>query len=378
MAKRDYYEVLEVDRNADAETIKKAYRRLAMQYHPDKNPGDKVAEEKFKEASEAYEILGDPKKREIYDRYGHTRGANAGGGPFAGDMGDIFSSIFEGGGFEQFFGRHTSRRRPQGQRGADLRIKVKLKLEEIAKGVEKKLTLKRYQTCGKCNGTGAVDSASFQTCPTCNGSGEVHQRMGGGFFQQIVVSACPTCNGEGRIVKKACVECAGAGRIMGEETVSVKIPAGVSDGTQLKVGGKGHAGQRGGEAGDLLLHFEEQPHELFGRSGINITYDLYISYPDAVLGALVEVPTLDGKVKMKIEPGTSGGEVKRLRGKGIPSVQHAGLVGDQLVHISIYAPKNLGKEELALIEKMKKSEAFQPTHSKSEKSFFERLKDIFS
>ncbi|MCS7085349.1 MAG: DnaJ domain-containing protein, partial [Bacteroidia bacterium] len=202
MAKRDYYEVLEVDRNADAETIKKAYRRLAMRYHPDKNPGDKEAEEKFKEASEAYEVLSDPQKREAYNRYGHRATAAGSGAGFA-DMNDIFSSIFEGG-FEQFFGRQT-RRRQQGQRGADLRVKVKLKLEEIAKGVEKKLTLKRYQTCPKCNGIGAADAASFQTCHTCNGSGEVHQRMGGGFFQQIVVSACPTCHGEGRIVKKACV-----------------------------------------------------------------------------------------------------------------------------------------------------------------------------
>ncbi len=376
MAKRDYYDVLEIDRNADAETIKKAYRRLAMQYHPDKNPGDKVAEEKFKEASEAYEVLSDPQKREAYNRYGHRAGA-MGGGPFSGDMNDIFSSIFEGGGFDQFFGGR-GRRRQQGQRGGDLRIKVKVTLEEIAKGVEKKLTLKRYQTCAKCKGSGAADTSSFQTCQTCNGSGEIHQRMGGGFFQQIVVSSCPTCNGEGRIIKKACVECAGAGRIMGEETVNVKIPAGVSDGTQLSVRGMGHAGQRGGEAGDLLVHFEEQPHEIFGRSGNNITYDLYISYPDAVLGANVEVPTLDGKVKIKIEPGTTGGEVKRLRGKGIPSVHQPGLTGDQLVHISIYAPKNLSKDDMALMEKMRKNPAFQPTGAKAEKSFFDRIKDVFS
>ncbi|MCS6906180.1 MAG: molecular chaperone DnaJ, partial [Bacteroidia bacterium] len=299
MAKRDYYDVLGVPRNADTETIKKAYRKLALQYHPDKNPGNKEAEEKFKEASEAYEVLSDPQKRAQYDKFGH---AGVGGGPQFQDINDIFSRFSEFFGdipFEGFFGgaSRSGRRRSQGQRGQDLRVRLKLTLEEIASGTEKTLKIKRYVVCDTCSGTGAFDSRSVQTCPTCSGTGEVRQQVGGGFFSQIIISVCPNCHGSGKVITRKCPACEGEGRVMKDDVVKVRIPAGVSDGMQLTMRGNGHAGQRGGEPGDLLIQFEEIPHEYFIRQGDNIIYELYINIADAALGATLEVPTLDGKAR---------------------------------------------------------------------------------
>lgn len=382
MAKRDYYDVLGVPKNASAEDIKKAYRKLAIQYHPDKNPGNKEAEDKFKEASEAYEVLSDDQKRARYDNYGHA-GVNdqgfGGGGQDFNDIFSRFSDIFEGTGFEGFFGGGRGgggRRKRQGQRGSDLRIKLKLTLEEVAKGVEKKIKLKRHVTCRECAGTGAFDNSSFQTCNTCAGSGEVRQQVGGGFFSQIVVSACPTCSGEGKIITKACAACAGEGRVPREDGLSVNIPAGVSDGMQLSMRGQGNAGKRGGDPGDLIVQFEEAPHEHLVRDGENVIYDLYLNFADAALGTSVEVPTLDGKARFKVEAGTQSGEIKRLKGKGIPNINGYGA-GDQLVHINIWTPRHLSGEEKKVMEKLRTSANFAPNPGKQEKGFFSKMKEFF-
>jgi molecular chaperone DnaJ len=378
MNKRDYYDILGVSKNADIDTIKKAYRKLALQYHPDKNPGNKEAEEKFKEASEAYEVLGNEQKRAQYDKFGH---AGVGGGPQFQDINDIFSrfgDFFGDSPFESFFGgaARGGRRRQQGQRGQDLRVRVKLTMEEIALGAEKNLKLKRFMVCDTCSGSGAYDSNSLQNCPTCGGTGELRQQVGGGFFSQIVISVCPTCHGTGKVITRKCGVCEGEGRVMKEDTVKVKIPAGVSDGMQLKMRGNGNAGQKGGEAGDLLVQIEEIPHENFVRQGNNIVYELYINIADAALGTTVEVPTLEGKARFKIEPGTQSGEVKRLKGKGIPNIDGYG-VGDELVHINIWTPKQLTHEERQLLEKLRRSPNFNPTATKADKGFFEKMKDLF-
>lgn len=380
MAKRDYYDVLGVPKNAGADDIKKAYRKLAIQYHPDKNPGNAEAEEKFKEASEAYEVLSDEQSRAKYDRFGHeATGAGYGGGGGA-DFNDIFSrfsDIFEGTGFEGFFGgARGGQRRARGQRGADLRIKLKLTLEEIAQGTEKTLKIRRQVTCKSCAGTGAQDGSSHQTCPTCNGVGEVRQQVGGGFFSQIVVSACPTCNGEGKIITQKCMACSGEGRVPEEQSISVNIPAGVSDGMQLSMRGQGNAGKRGGDPGDLLVQFEEIPHEYLVRDGENVIFDLYVNFADAALGANVEVPTLSGKARFKVEPGTQSGEIKRLKGKGIPNINGYGA-GDQLVHVNVWTPRALSSEEKKLLEKLRASDNFIPKPGKSDKGFFSKMKEFF-
>jgi len=388
MAKRDYYEVLGVDRNADADTLKKAYRKLAAKYHPDRNPDDKQAEEKFKEASEAYEVLSDPQKREQYNRFGHdgVRGVGGGAGGFAGqDINDIFSrfsDLFNDQGFDSFFGGGGRggggrRRRAKGQRGSDLRIKIKLTLEEIASGVEKKIRLRRHTTCDTCNGTGAFDSGSYQTCSTCNGSGEVRQQVGGGFFQQIVVSACPRCHGEGVIVTKNCPKCSGEGRIELEETVPINIPAGVAQGMQLSIRGLGNAGIRGGDPGDLLIQVEEEPHQHLVREGDNVIYELYINFADAALGASIDVPTLGGKARLKLDPGTQSGKLLRLKGKGLPNVNGYG-VGDQFVQVNVWTPKNLSSDERKLLEKLRDAANFKPHPSKADKSFLERMREFFN
>ena len=382
MAKRDYYEVLGVGKDADQGAIKKAYRKMAMKYHPDKNPGDAAAEEKFKEAAEAYDVLSNEEKKARYDRYGHAGLGGGGGGYSSVNMEDIFSrfsDIFGGGGspFDSFFSGGGGRRRSRGQRGSDLRVKVKLDLEEVYKGVEKKIKIRRMISCEVCSGSGAENPNDFQTCGTCNGTGEIRRQAGGGFFQQIVVTACPTCQGEGRTLTKACKNCSGEGRMESSEVVEIPIPAGISQGMQLTMRGYGHAGRRGGSSGDLQILIEEKPHEFFSRDGDNVIYELFISFPDAALGRSVEVPTLGGKTRFKISPGTQSGKVFRLKGKGLPNINGYGS-GDQLIQVMVWVPKNLSSKERSQLEAMRESDNFQPNPSGSEKGFFSRLRDMFS
>lgn len=380
MAKRDYYEVLGVDKNADENTIKKAYRKLAMKYHPDRNPDDRVAEEKFKEAAEAYDALGDPDKRARYDRFGHA-GMDQ-GNPFGGGGGmtmeDImtqFGNMFGGGGGGDFFG--GSRRQARGERGSNLRIKVGLTLEEVAQGVTKRIKVKRQKVCEVCDGSGAKDSESVVTCPTCGGAGVVRQVRSTFLGQMATTTTCPTCSGTGTIIKANCSNCKGEGRIYGEDTIEVKIPAGVEADMQLSMRGKGNAGRRGGPAGDLLINITEKPHEFLQRDGQKLIYDLFLNFADAALGTSVEVPTIDGKVKIKVPAGTQSGKIFRLRGKGLPALQGYGQ-GDQLIHVNLWTPKKLSAEETELLERMREMDNFQPQHKKGDKGFFERMKEYFS
>ena len=386
MSKRDYYDVLGVSRSAEASEIKSAYRKLAIKYHPDKNPDDKDAEEKFKEAAEAYEILSNAEKRQRYDQFGHAGSGASGFGGGGGHMNmeDIFSQfgdIFGGGGgspFDSFFGGGGSRsgggRRVQ--RGSNLRIKVKLTLEEIAKGVEKKVKVNKQVSCSTCDGTGAKDKSSYHTCNTCGGAGSVRRVTNTILGQMQTTSTCPTCNGEGVEITAKCTTCKGEGLERGEETIAINIPAGVSEGMQLSMSGKGNAAPRGGIAGDLIILIEEVPHETLKRDGINIIYDLYINFADAALGTSIEIPTIDGKAKIKIDPGTQGGKILRLKGKGIPEV-NSYHKGDQLVYVNVWTPKVVSQEERSLLEKLKSSANFKPQPGKSEKSFFERIKEYF-
>ena len=388
MAKRDYYEVLGVGKGAEDGEIKKAYRKIAMQYHPDRNPGDKSAEEKFKEAAEAYEVLSDKDKRARYDRFGHA-GLSGNGGGFSGGSGgmtmeDIFAQfgdIFgESSPFEGFFGSSRTsggRRRAGGQRGSNLRIQVAPTLEEIANGVTKKIKVKKNVTCDQCSGSGAKDRNSVQTCSTCRGSGYVRQVRSTFLGQMQTTAACPTCNGSGQVVTANCPKCRGEGRVYHEETIEIDIPAGVAEGMQLSMAGKGNAGQRGGPAGDLLINIIEKPHESLQRDGQNLIYDLYLNFADAALGTSVEVPTIEGRVKIKVPPGTQAGKIFRLKDKGLPSVQSYGR-GDQLIHVNVWTPKKLTEEERSLLEKLRNMPNFHPQPGKSEKSFFERMKDFFS
>lgn len=382
MSKRDYYEVLEVAKTATVEEIKKAYRKKAIQYHPDKNPGDKEAEEKFKEAAEAYEVLSDPDKRSRYDQFGH-QGVNGGfGGGFGGggmSMEDIFSHFGDifGGSFGGFggFSSGGSRSRRRTNRGSDLRVKVKLTLKEIATGIEKKIKVKKYVSCKACNGTGAEKGTSYTTCSTCNGSGVVTR------VQQTILGAmqstttCPTCGGEGRIITKKCPECNGEGVRLEEEVITLNIPAGVADGMQLSMSGKGNAARHGGVNGDLLILIEEEPHPELLRDENDLIYNLLLNFSTAALGGTVEVPTIDGKAKVKIDAGTQPGKVLRLRGKGLPSVNRYG-VGDLLVNVSVYVPESLNTEEKRTIEKLGSSKNFVPTQSVKEK-IFSKLRHMF-
>jgi len=386
MTKRDYYEVLGVSKTAAADEIKKAYRKVAMQYHPDRNPGDKSAEEKFKEAAEAYEILSDADKRAKYDRFGHQAFApGMGGGGFNSgnmNMDDIFSQfgdIFGEGMFGNMFGGAGGARtgRGRGSRGSNLRVKIKLNFEEMAKGVTKNIKVKKYVPCNVCNGTGAKDKSSIQTCPTCNGSGQVRKVSNTFLGQMQTVSTCPTCNGEGSTISAKCTHCRGEGRMYAEETVSIDIPAGVQEGMQLSMSGKGNAGERGGAPGDLLIVIEEEAHKELHRDGLNVAFELYITFPEAVFGTTVEVPTIDGRAKIKIPAGTQSGKIFRLKGKGFPEVQGYQR-GDQLVHVNIWTPQNLTPEEKSMLEKMNDSPNFKPQPSKSEKSFFEKVKEVFT
>lgn len=385
--KRDYYEILGVSKSAGADEIKKAYRKVAMQYHPDRNPGDHEAEEKFKEAAEAYEVLSDADKKAKYDRYGHQAFAPGSGG-FGGssNMEDIFSQfgdIFGEDVFGGFFGGGGGRsrggggRRATGQRGSNLRIKLKLNYEEIAKGATKNIKVKKYVTCNTCNGNGAKDKGSMQTCNTCNGNGQVKKIQNTFLGQMQTVSICPTCNGEGTTITAKCTSCKGEGRVYGEEMVNISIPAGVQEGMQLSMSGKGNAGERGGMPGDLIILIEEEQHPELTREGLNVAYDLFITFPDATFGTSVEVPTIDGKAKIKIPAGTQSGKIFRLKGKGFPEV-NGYAKGDQLIQVNIWTPQHLSSDEKSMLEKMNNSQNFKPQPDKNDKSFFEKIKEVFS
>ena len=382
MGKRDFYEILDVSKNASKEDIKKAYRKQALKYHPDKNPGDASAEEKFKEAAEAYEVLSHDDKRARYDRFGHAGLGGAAGGGFGGQgmtiedifssFGDIFGDAF--GGFGGFGGSRRSSRAVR--KGSNLRVKVKLDLQEIAEGAEKKIKVNKYVSCSACDGSGAEGGSSYATCSTCNGNGQV-TRVSNTFLGQMqTVTTCPTCGGEGKIITNKCKQCYGEGIVKEEEIIPISIPAGVAEGMQMTVSGKGNAARRGGINGDLLVMIQEEHHPELIRDGNDLLYNLHISIPQASLGAAVEIPTVENKVKIKIEPGTQPGKILRLRNKGIPDVNGYNR-GDLLVSINVWIPKNLTKEEQKLIEKFGDSPNFIPRPDKSEMNFFERMKGYF-
>ena len=384
MSKRDYYEILEVSKNASADEIKKAYRKKAIQFHPDKNPGNKEAEEKFKEAAEAYEVLSNEDKRRRYDQYGHAGvgGASGGGGVGGGmSMDDIFShfgDIFGGGfgGFGGGFGGFGGSRGGQRvNKGSNLRVKVKLTLQEIASGVEKKIKVKKYVSCSHCKGTGAANGSSYSDCSTCRGTGQVTRISNTILGQMQTTSTCPTCQGEGKIITHKCAECNGEGLMRQDEVVTIQIPAGVEEGMQLSVSGKGNAARRGGINGDLLVLIQEEAHPELIRDGSDLIFNLVMSVPDAILGAAVEIPTVEGKVKVKIEGGTQPGKILRLKGKGLPEI-NGYRRGDLLVRINVYIPKDLSKEDIRLVEKLRESEGFVPGADAGQ-NFFSRMKNMF-
>lgn len=368
MAKRDYYEVLGVSKSASADEIKKAYRKLAIQYHPDKNPDNPEAEEKFKEAAEAYEVLSNPDKKARYDQFGHQGlGGNGGFGSGGMNMEDIFSQfgdIFGGGGFESFFGGGRGGRRTK--KGTNLRVKLKLNLKEIANGVEKKIKVKRQVL---------AEGVTFKTCQTCQGTGQIKKVVNTMLGQMVSASPCHVCGGNGQIVDKKPAEADPRGLILKEEVITINIPAGVADGMQLSMSGKGNE-TAGGIPGDLLIVIEEVEDEILQRDGNNVVYDLYVSFVDAALGEQIEVPTIDGKVKIKIEPGTQSGKILRLKGKGIKDLNGYSR-GDQLIHVNVWTPKQLSKEERSILEGLKNSDNFKPDPGKSEKSFFDKMKEFF-
>jgi molecular chaperone DnaJ len=381
MAKRDYYEVLGVSKSASADEIKKAYRKIAIKFHPDKNPDDPTAEDKFKEAAEAYEVLSDSEKRGRYDQYGH-QGVNGSGGYGHMNMEDIFSQfgdIFGNGSgspFDSFFGGGRSGGGRRVRKGTNLRIKLKLDLEEIANGVEKKIKVKRYVACNTCGGNGSKNGTALQTCSGCQGTGQVKKVVNTMLGQMVSTATCPVCDGDGQKVSQNCEVCQGEGRELKEEVIAINVPAGVGDGMQLSMSGKGNVPQRGGIAGDLLIQIEEEAHPLLKREGNNVVFEQYISFVDAVLGANIEVPTIEGKVKIKIDPGTQGGKILRLRGKGIKDINGYGK-GDQLIHINVWTPKNVSNDERQILEKLRDSDNFVPNPGKNEKGFFEKMKEYF-
>ncbi|MCR4809558.1 MAG: molecular chaperone DnaJ [Prevotella sp.] len=380
--KRDYYEVLGVAKTASEDEIKKAYRQIAIKYHPDRNPGDKQAEEKFKEAAEAYNVLHDPQKRQQYDQFGFS--GPIGGGGFEGfggasmNMDDIFSmfgDIFGGHGFGGF-GRRSGR---QQHRGSDLRLKVRLTLEEINQGVTKKFKVRKDITCNHCHGTGAEDGSSRDTCPTCHGSGVITHTTQSIFGMMQTQGVCPTCQGEGQVIKNKCKQCQGTGVVKGEEVVEITIPAGVAEGMVVNVPGKGNAGQHGGIAGDIQVFIEEENNSTFVRDGNDLIYNLLLDFPTAALGGETDIPTIDGKtLKVKIESGTQPGKTMRLRGKGLPAVQGYGTGrGDLVVNISVYVPKTLSRDERKAIEAFKDSDNFKGDRQTKD-SIFSRFKNYFS
>ena len=385
MAKRDYYEVLGVSKNASADEIKKAYRKLAVKYHPDKNPGNKEAEEKFKEAAEAYSVLSDADKKAKYDQFGHA-GVEGAGPDFSGGFGnlnDILNDLFGGGfgGFGGGFGGFGGfggggRRQERVYKGRDIRVRARLTLEEIAKGVEKEISIEKNVPCPECGGKGAKNSSDIKTCPACNGTGQVQRVVNTFLGQSISYSTCQQCGGEGKIITNPCPKCGGSGLVRQRETIKVKIPAGVESGMQLTVQGEGHAAKNNGINGDLLVVIEEIEHPLFKREGTNLFHTAIISVIDAMLGCEITVPCLDGNQKIKVEAGTQSGKVVKLRGKGLPSLNGYGT-GDLYVKLAVWIPKKLTKEEKALFESLRYNESFRPDPSKEDKSFFEKLKDLF-
>lgn len=380
MTKRDYYEILGVSKSASKEDLRKAYRKLAMQYHPDRNPDNKEAEEKFKEAAEAYEVLSDDSKRANYDRFGHEGLRGSAGFQGFTDINDIFShfsDIFGGGSiFDDFFGggRQYSRgrRRTSGIPGTDLRVTMKLTLEEISTGTSKKIKLKKLVKCDECNGTGAEKGTSLKTCPACGGSGEIRNVSRSVFGQFVNISTCGNCNGEGHVVDSPCRKCMGDGRIHSEATVKIDVPAGVVNNSYMTLRGEGNSGKRGGPAGNLLVVFEEIPHDYFFRDGDDIVYDLLISFPDSVLGNEVEVPTLTGKSMLKIEPGTPAGKLLKMRNKGIKHLNQSGT-GDQIVRINIQVPKKVSAREKELLKELAKLPNIQANPNKDGKGFFKKF-----
>ena len=387
MADKNYYDLLGVKKGAGAEEIKKAYRQQAMKYHPDKNPGDKAAEEKFKEAAEAYDILSNPDKKARYNQFGHAGVGGTSGSGFAGGFtmddifsrfGDIFESMGFGGG--RGFGMHGfgggSRERRM-NRGSDIRIRVKLSLSELAKGTEKTVKINKYHTCPDCQGRGALSSADIKTCESCHGSGMTTRVTQTILGHMQTSTPCHACGGEGTMVAKPCPKCHGEGVIKSSEEISFNIPKGVAEGMQLTVSGRGNAARRGGISGDLLVVIEEEPHPELQRDGNDLIYSLFISFVDAALGTDIEVPTVDGKVKIKIEPGTQSGRILRLRSKGLPDVQGYGT-GDLLVFVQVWIPTKLDKSERELLEKLRNSSNLKPSPTKEDKNFFERMKRMFS
>lgn len=388
MSKRDYYEILEVNRDASQDEIKKAYRKKALKYHPDKNPGDKEAEDKFKEAAEAYEVLRDENKRSRYDRFGHQGVSGANG--FSADgmsfddifsrFGDVFEDAFSGGGggFGSFFGGGFSgggsRRRVN--KGSNLRVKVKLTLDEIVNGTVKKIKVKKYVSCKDCQGTGEKNGNSSKTCQNCHGTGTETRVVNTMLGQMQSTSTCRSCQGEGKVIQEKCNTCYGEGIVKDHDVIEIKIPPGVSEGVQLSISGKGNAARRGGINGDLIVVIEEIKDENFIRDGNDLIYNLFIGVPDAVIGTKVEVPTTSGKAKIKIEPGTQSGKILRLRGKGIPDLQGYSK-GDLLVRVNIFIPKNISAEDKKLMEKLSQSDSFNPEKNKQE-SIFDKMRGIFS
>ena len=378
MAKRDYYEVLGVDKNVSPEDLKKAYRKLALKSHPDRNPGDK-------EAAEAYDVLSNPDKKARYDQFGHAGLDGAGGYGSQGmsmddivaSFGSIFGDLFGGGGFSfGGFGDARGGTRRAVQRGSNLRIKVKLTLEEIDQGVEKKIRVNKYKTCKTCVGSGARNN-SFETCSHCHGTGIVTEMRRSLFGQMQTQSACPYCGGTGKIIKDKCPDCHGDGIVKAEDIITINIPAGVAGRVQLSMHGQGNAAPRGGVNGDLIIQVEELPHEHFERQDNNLFYNAFITFTDAALGGSIEIPTLNGKVRVKIEQGTPSGKVIRLKGKGLPDINGYSR-GDMLVSINVWVPKSINKEEKAMLEELAKHPNFQPNPSKQEKGFFDKMKDLFN
>ncbi|MES2620568.1 MAG: molecular chaperone DnaJ [Bacteroidota bacterium] len=392
MAKRDYYEILGVTKTASAEEIKKGYRKVALQHHPDRNQGDKKSEEKFKEAAEAYEILSDPQKKAKYDQFGHAGmdPGNFGGHSYQNanmedifrNFGDIFGGHGGGGGsfdpFESFFGGGGGRRQQsRGKRGSNLRIKVKLTLQEVANGVRKTLKVKKHIECKTCHGSGAKDSSSVGKCSVCGGSGVLKKVQNTILGQMQTSSTCYQCNGSGQQITKKCLTCNGLGIEYGEETIQVDIPAGVQDGMQLSMGGKGNTGEQGGPSGDLIIQIDVEENPELEVDGQNIIYNLHISFVDATLGAKVEVPTIDGKAKFTVPAGTQAGKIFRLSGKGLPAVNSYGK-GDQLILIHVYTPSDLTSDERKFLEKLREAPNFKPKPGvKQERGFFDRVKDMF-
>jgi molecular chaperone DnaJ len=380
MVKRDYYEVLGVSRNSTKEEIKKAYRKLAMQFHPDRNPGDKESEEKFKEAAEAYEILSHDDKRNNYDRFGHegVRGSGFGSSGFSSvnDIFSHFSDIFGGSSiFDEFFGgsqRGRSRRRGSGVPGSDMRVTLKLTLEEIATGTSKKIKIKKQVKCNECNGTGAQAGTSLKTCPVCNGAGEIKTVSRSVFGQFVNITACHNCNGEGQVIDSPCRNCSGDGRIQDEATISIEVPAGVQDGNYMTLRGEGNTGKRGGHAGDIIVVFQELPHENFIREDDDIIYNLFITFPQAALGAEVEVPTLTGKAMLKIDPGTQPGKMLKMKGKGIRHLNYSGS-GDQIVRVNIAIPQKLNSKEKEIIKQLSEMPNIKNSSENEKKNFFRKF-----